>query len=133
MLRMGDIDILVCDYCEAKYPVYPDYWFSCVYTENCLQTIARLIMIITHCYDITWWFLLTIICYLLKIQDIEKENTIILYVVIFEWLNLQKQFIGQYYKKIFSKIGENHFKSITCVNYKLLFSKNALSFWNFCK
>ena len=48
------------------------------------------------------------------------------YVVIFEWLNLQKQFVGQYYKKIISKIGGNHFKRyITCANYEFLFSKNA--------
>ena len=33
-------------------------------------------------------------------------------------------FVDQYYKKIFSKIGGNHFKKYaTCANYDFLFSK----------
>ena len=51
------------------------------------------------------------------------------YVTIFERQNLQKQFVDQYYKKLFLKIGGNHFKMyFTLWQLRIYIFKNALSF-----
>ena len=38
LVGMGDIDILVCNYCEAKLYVYHNYCLYYIYSETCLQT-----------------------------------------------------------------------------------------------
>ena len=63
VLGMGNIDILVCNYCEAKIFQLSCYLFSCVYAENCLPmclNIAKLVMISAIYHDIVRLLLLTI-------------------------------------------------------------------------
>ena len=89
VLGMGDIDILVCNYCEAKIFQLSCYLFSCVYAENCLPmclNIAKLVMISAIYHDIVRLLLLTIIvssknCTILIIGKenikINKQNQLI--------------------------------------------------------
>ena len=94
--------------CTCLYPYV--IWIALAVKLNTCQFTSHTNLpnfMCTKCtvYMVTGWFLLhrcsIWYCYI---------SAYTVYVVIFEWLNLWKQFIGQYYEKIFLKIGGNHFK-----------------------